>query len=137
MIMGFIDEMRAEGHAVESICWVLREQGVQVAARTYGAWRAGPAPSARTVTDAVVVDALRATHGTPESLYGRRKMTHHLQVAFCTTDRLMRQEGMSGVRRGKDVRTTVPAKDGTRAGDLLDRDFTAAAPNRVWIADFT
>ena len=140
--MGFIDAMRAKGYAVESTCRVLREQGVAVAARTYRSWRARRAPSARTVSDAVVVDALRATRGTPESLYGRRKMTHHLRrcglpVAFCTTDRLMRQEGMSGVRRGKPVRTTVSAKDGKRAGDLLDRDFTAAAPNLVWVADFT
>src|SRR5829696_1905487 len=45
--------------------------------------------------------------------------------------------GVQGVRRGKKVRTTLPAKDGRRAGDLLDRDFTAPAPNRVWIADFT
>ena len=44
---------------------------------------------------------------------------------------------MNGVRRGKGVRTTIPAKDGTRAGDLLDRDFTAPAPNRVWVTDFT
>ncbi|MDP3949482.1 MAG: IS3 family transposase, partial [Microbacterium sp.] len=40
------------------------------------------------------------------------------------------------VRRDKGIRTTVPAKDGTRAGDLLDRDFTAAAPNRTWVTDF-
>jgi transposase InsO family protein len=142
MIMGFIDAMRAKGYAVESTCRVLREQGVQVAARTYRAWRARRAPSARTVSDAVVVDALRATRGTPESLYGRRKMTHHLRrsglpVAFCTTDRLMRQEQMSGARRGKTVRTTIPGRDGKRAGDLLDRDFTATAPNLVWVADFT
>lgn len=39
--MGFIDTMKSEGHAVESICRVLREQGCQVAARTYRAWRAG------------------------------------------------------------------------------------------------
>jgi putative transposase len=39
MIMGFIDTMRAQGHAVESVCRVLREQGCQVAARTYRAWR--------------------------------------------------------------------------------------------------
>jgi putative transposase len=142
MIMGFIDEMRAEGHAVESTCRVLREQGCQVAARTYRAWRASRAPAARTVSDAAVVDALRATRGTPESLYGRRKMTHLLrragfQVAFCTVDRLMRQEGMNVVRRGKGVRTTIPGKDSHRAGDLLDRDFTAAAPNTKWVADFT
>jgi transposase InsO family protein len=49
----------------------------------------------------------------------------------------MRILGVNGVRRGKRVRTTVPAKDGRRAGDLLDRDFTAPAPNRVWVADFS
>ncbi|MBO0594669.1 hypothetical protein I2485_01985 [Nesterenkonia sp. E16_7] len=38
---------------------------------------------------------------------------------------------------GKGIRTTIPAKDGVRAGDLLNRDFTADAPNRVWVADFT
>jgi len=35
MIAGFVDQMRAEGHAVESVCRVLSEQGCQVAARTY------------------------------------------------------------------------------------------------------
>lgn len=45
--------------------------------------------------------------------------------------------GLSGVRRDKGIRTTIPAKDGKRAGDLLDRDFTAPAPNRVWVTDFT
>ncbi|KFC50361.1 hypothetical protein GY12_20220 [Micrococcus luteus] len=39
MIMGFIDQMRAKGHAVESICRVLRQEGCQIAARTYRAWR--------------------------------------------------------------------------------------------------
>ena len=43
----------------------------------------------------------------------------------------MRLLGLSGVRRDTKVRTTIPAKDGKRAGDLLDRDFTAPAPNRV------
>ena len=48
----------------------------------------------------------------------------------------MRAPGLAGVRRGKAARTTVPAKDGTRAGDLLDRNFTAPAPDRVWVSDF-
>jgi putative transposase len=43
--MGFIHTMRAEGHAVESICRVLREQGCQIAAQTYRAWRARRAPA--------------------------------------------------------------------------------------------
>jgi putative transposase len=57
--MGFIDTMRAEGHAVESICRVLRKQGCQVAARTYRNWRAVRVVAARTVSDAHVVDAVR------------------------------------------------------------------------------
>ena len=141
--MAFIDDMKAEGHAVESTCRVLTEHGCQVAARTYRSWRQGTRPIAtRTVSDAVIIDALIRVQGTPEGLYGRRKMTRWLrrqghQVALCTTDRLMRDLGMNGVRRGKGVRTTVPASDGHRAGDLLDRDFTAPAPNTRWVADFT
>jgi putative transposase len=141
--MAFIDDMKASGHAVESTCRVLTEHGCTVAARTYRSWRQANRPiAARTVSDAAVIDALISVQGTPEGLYGRRKMTRWLrrqghQVAFCTTDRLMRELGMNGVRRGKGIRTTVPAKDGNRAGDLLDRDFTAPAPNQRWVADFT
>ena len=141
--MAFIDDMRAQGYAVESTCRVLTEHGCPVAARTYRSWRTTDRTvAARTVSDAVVLDALLATRNTPEALYGRRKMTHLLRrrglnVAFCTVDRLMRDLGMSGVQRGKRPRTTIPAKDGQRAGDLLDRDFTAPGPNRVWVADFT
>jgi putative transposase len=141
--VAFIDDMRAEGHAVESTCRVLTEHGCRVAARTYRSWRQANRPvAARTVSDAVLSDALIKVQGTPEGLYGRRKMTHWLRrqghaVAFCTTDRLMRDLGMNGVRRGRQLRTTIPAKDGHRAGDLLDRDFTAPAPNQRWVADFT
>jgi putative transposase len=127
--MAFIDAMRAEGHAVESTCRVLREQGCPVAARTYRAWKRGRPASARARTDATVVDALLATKNTPEGLYGRRKMTHYLRrlghpVAFCTVDRLMTSLGMNGIRRGKQVRTTIPRKDAERAADLV----TAPSP---------
>ena len=57
--MGFVDTMRSQGHAVESVCRVLREQGCQIAARTYRAWRLGRV-AARTVSDARVVDAVEA-----------------------------------------------------------------------------
>ena len=100
------------------------------------------------MSDAVVIDALLATAGTPEGLYGRRKMTallrrrgvHDGQVSHHTVDRLMRHLGLNGVRRGKKVRTTVPdpaAKPEDRPSDLLERDFTADAPNERWVADFT
>lgn len=151
-MMGFIDAQRSEGRAVESICRVLREQGCKVAARTYRDWRRG-GPAARTVSDAHVVEGIRhvcwrtgddgVRRLTPEGLYGRRKLTAYLRrnglpgVAECTVARCMRVLGHAGIRRAKSIRTTIPAKDGVRAGDLLDRNFTAAAPNRTWVTDFT
>jgi putative transposase len=134
--------MRAQNYRVESICRVLTEHGVQVAPRTYRNWKTS-APSARTISDAYLTNALLATVGEPEELYGRRKMVRHLRrqghyAAGCTVDRLMRDEGMSGVVRGKRHRTTIPGgKNSTRAPDLLDRDFTSEAPNRKWVTDFT
>jgi HTH-like domain len=76
---------------------------------------------------------LRATVGTPDGMCGRPKMTAHLRrqghrVAACTVDRLMGDEGLSGVFRGRT--TFAGGKDPRRAPDLLDRDFTAAVPNR-------
>ena len=141
--MAFIDQMRRAGFAVASTCTVLTTQGCPVAARTYRAWKQPGRPvAARTISDAQLVNALRATRGTPEQLYGRRKMTAYLRrqgfnVAACTVDRLMRELGINGVVRGKGVRTTLPAKDADRAPDLLKRDLTALAPNRRGIADFT
>ena len=65
------------------------------------------------------------------------RRTTMASVSFGAVDRAMRLLGLVGVRRGKGVRTTTPAKDGQRAQDLLDRNFTAEAPNRVWVTDFT
>jgi len=109
--------------------------------------------AARTITDAQVVDSVRDIAWTtkadgrrklsPEGLYGRRKMTAYLrrttmpEASAGSVDRAMGTLGLSGVRRDKGVRTTIPAKDGHRAGDLLNRDFTAPAPNVVWVTDFT
>ena len=155
MILAFIDELRADGHAVESICRVLRQQGCQIAARTYRAQRQGII-AARTVTDAQVYGAVRDAAWTmvemngrvrrmltPEGLYGRRKMTalirrtRILNASRGAVDRAMRGLGLEGIRRDKGTRTTIPAKDGVRAGDLLNRDFTAPRPDHTWVMDFT
>jgi transposase InsO family protein len=154
-MLGFIDTMRAEGHAVESIIRVLQAQGVKIAARTYRAHRQGIV-AVRTITDAQVQDAVRAAawtiverNGTmrrvltPEGLYGRRKMTALIRrtsipgASRGAVDRAMRSLGLSGIRRDKGTRTTIPAKDGVRAGDLLNRDFTAPRPDHTWVMDFT
>ena len=153
MTVAFVDELRTEGHAVESICRVLREQGCQVAARTHRHWARAdrPVPD-RVIEDAKVEGKVRELawrvddHGvrrlTPEGLYGRRKMTVLVRRSLPdaspgSVDRAMRTLGLQGVTRCKGIRTTIPAKDGARAGDLLNRDFTATAPNRTWIMDFT
>lgn len=110
--------------------------------------------SARDLSDAYLIDDIwDAFHVrdeqtgawvlTPESLYGRRKVVAWLRangrpgVAACTVARCLQLMGHRGVRRARTVRTTVPARDGHRAGDLLNRNFTAVAPNRVWVTDYT
>jgi transposase InsO family protein len=127
---------------------------MQIAARTYRAWKRRNRPVAeRTVSDAMVTDAVRDIAWTtnargervlaPEGLYGRRKMTAYVRrtavpdASAGAVDRAMRTLGLSGVRRDKAPRTTIAGKDGKRAGDLLDRDFTAPEPDRVWVTDFT
>jgi putative transposase len=74
--------------------------------------------------------------------YGARKVYRQLRrqgvtVARCTVERLMRQEGMRGVVRGKRIFTTQPDESAPRPEDLVERDFSVAAPNRLWVADLT
>ncbi len=78
----------------------------------------------------------------PEGLYGRRKMTSLVrrlmpEVSPGAVDRAVKALNLTGIRRSKGIRTTIPSKDGQRASDLLDRDFTAVAANRTWVTDFT
>lgn len=136
--------MRADGHAVESICRVLREQDCQIAVGTYPAWAgSGRTVADRTVSDAMVTGQVRdlawtmdhngVREMTPEGLYGRAEMTARrdaptLAPPLGVVDRAMRTLDLQGVRRSQGIRTTIPAKGGTRAGDLLNRDFTTRPP---------
>jgi putative transposase len=75
-------------------------------------------------------------------VYGARKIHKQLRrdgvmVARRTVERLMRVLGIAGAVRGRRRRTTVPDPDNPVPEDLLRRDFTAPAPNRRWVADFT
>ncbi|MFE6946692.1 IS3 family transposase [Streptomyces chartreusis] len=157
LIVGFIDQMRAVGHAVESILIALNQAGLKIAARTLRAWcaPASPAngPAARTMSDAQVEDAVRQLAFTtnhvghrvlaPEGLYGRRKMLALIrktvlpEAGFGAVDRAMRSLGLNAVIRGRRPRTTVSNPADKRAADLLNRDFTAPAPDHKWITDFT
>ena len=120
---------------------------MRVAERTYRAWKRTQ-PCDRDLGDAIIIDAILTARVdedgalTPESMYGRRKMVALLRrqghaVSARRVDRLMRQLGVNGLVRGQGTRTTIPDRNAARAPDLLERDFTAQAPNRRWVADFT
>lgn len=135
LIVDFIDAQRTKGRAAASVCQVLREQGVQIAARSYRAMKTRQA-SARDQADAVVVDALLATVDTPKGMYGRRKMVSHLRrTGYCASarqiDRFMRELRMNRLIRGCGIRTTTPDKSADRAPDLLERDVTALSVRLV------
>ena len=76
-------------------------------------------------------------------VYGARKVWRQLHregigVARCTVERLMREMGIAGASaRRKKPRTTVPGPASARPADLLERNFTADAPRRKWVADIT
>ena len=75
-------------------------------------------------------------------VYGAEKVWRQLGREGIDTGRdrvarLMRKLGIWGVRRGRPRRTTIPADAADRPGDLVKRDFTAAAPDRLWVADLT
>jgi putative transposase len=109
----------------------------------------GRGPSKRALWEATITEILAGyyepdAHGRrrPESLYGSLKMWAHLQrqgipVARCTVERLMHRHGWQGVRRTKKVRTTVSDAEAARAPDLVKREFAVAAPNLLFVADFT
>jgi putative transposase len=75
-------------------------------------------------------------------VYGARKVWRQLNregvtVARCTVERLMRQLGLAGRVRGRRRATTIPGPADDHPTDLVDRAFTAAAPNQLWVADIT
>jgi len=85
---------------------------------------------------------IRRVYESNFKVYGARKVWRQLkrenvQVARCTVERLMRNLGLAGVRRGKRCRTTIPDTRGDRPADLVHRHFKAARPNQLWVADFT
>lgn len=60
-----------------------------------------------------------------------------IRVARCTVERLMRDMGLQGARRGKKVRTTTPDTSAPCPLDHVNRQFKANRPNELWVSDFT
>jgi putative transposase len=126
---------------VESICAVLTEHGCAVAPSTYYE-AVGRAPSRRALRDEDLKVEIARVHEANYGVYGPRKVwlalnREGIEVARCTIERLMRDMGLAGARRGKKVITTRPDPTASRAADLVKRRFLPLAPNRLWVADFT
>jgi transposase InsO family protein len=127
---------RRERFGVEPICRVL---GVPVS--TFYARRSRK-PSRRSLEDRKLLLEIHAARAGYRRVYGVRKTWKELHrrgvaVGRDRVARLMRQEGLEGVRRGKKRRTTIPDEAAERARDLLQRDFSATAPNEKWVCDIT
>jgi putative transposase len=131
----FIEERRGR-FCVELMCRVLG-----ASSSTYYAARSRP-PSARAITDAWLTEEICRVFEANYGVYGARKVWRQLhregiQVGRDRTWRLMREAGIQGVRRGKKTFTTRRDENAARPPDLVERDFTASAPNRLWVADIT
>ena len=145
----FIDDHK-DRFWVEPICRTLTKHGVQIAPSTYYAAKARP-PSAREVRDVgllVEIQRVFSDRNLGRGLAGVRKVWRLLRrdpavverfgpIARCTVGRLMRAAGLQGIRRGKRFVTTRRDDQAARPPDRVQRDFTAEAPNRLWIVDFT
>ena len=114
---------------------------LEIAPSTY--WSAKGRPlSARAISDAVLMPLLMALWVRNFSVYGRRKLTKAARraghdIGRDQVARLMRQLGIRGASRARKRFTTHADPAHARAPDLVKRDFTAARPDALWVADFT
>ena len=138
-MIAFIEEYR-EAFGVEPICRVL-----PIASSSYYAHAAisrnPDLASNRSKKDIADAREILRVHKMSTGRYGARKVWHHLRregmdIARCTVERLMKSLGLQGVTRGKK-KTTIPDPALPCPLDKVNRNFTATAPNQLWVSDFT
>ena len=139
-MVGFIDQYR-EIYGVEPICNVL-----PIAPSTYHRCKVleqhPEQRSDRARRDEQLMPDIQRVWEENHCNYGARKVWKQLNresipVARCTVERLMKQLGLEGVRRGKRCITTVPDEAANKPLDLVNREFVAQRPNQLWVADIT
>ncbi len=140
-MIAFIDENR-DAYGVEPVC-----ETIEIAPATYYEHkrqeREPQRRSARAKRDETLMPEIQRVFDANYRVYGVRKVWKQLlregfTVAKCTVRRLMRHMGLRGATRGKAFAvTTIPDELLAHPRDLVERDFTATAPNRLWIADMT
>jgi len=140
-MVAFIDDCREE-YGIEPICRVLPiapSTYYEQEARRVDASRLPP----RLARDAELREEVERVWKENRSVYGARKVWLQLKregfdVARCTVERLMGAMGLRGVVRGRAFRrTTIVDEAAQRPADLVQREFSADRPNRLWVADLT
>lgn len=138
-MIGFINDYR-DVFGVEPICRVL-----PIASSTYYAHaacaRTPDCAADRARKDTKDAREIQRVFDASKGRYGARKVWHQLRregykIARCTVERLMRALGLQGVTRGKK-KTTIPGPAQACPQDKVNRQFTADAPNKLWVSDFT
>lgn len=129
----FIEDHR-NAYPVRTMCAVL-----EVSPSGYYAWRGRP-ESARQVADRSLAADIRRIHADNRAVYGSPRVHAALRaegrrIGVNRIARLMRRNGIQGRHKRRAPRTTDSNHSHSIAPNLLDRQFTAAAPNRVWLAD--
>ena len=136
MSFRFIEDHR-ETYPVRLMCAVL-----EVSPAGYYAWRERPV-SARAGSNSTLLAEIRQVHHDSGQRYGSPRVHAALRTqgrgaSRGRIERLMRRYGIRAIMaRPRRVRTTDSRHDLPIAPNLIARDFTAAAPNRVWLADIT
>ena len=134
MKFGFI----AKHRGVWPVTWLCEALGVSRSG--FHAWL-GRAPSARARSDEMLGARVRASFIASYRTYGARRVWHDVLAeghpcGLHRIERLMRQQAL----KARPRRRGLPRDDGQRsviAENVLDRQFSAEAPNQKWVADFT
>ncbi len=99
-------------------------------------------PSARARADALLAEQISRIHRESHGTYGAPRIHFELtargvRVGRKRVARIMREKGLRGVSRRKWITTTVRDRSAAVAPDLVNRNFAAAGPNQLWVADIT
>lgn len=130
------------------ICAERANHSVADPCRTLGVSRAGfygargRPPSARSLEDGLIAEAIREIHADSRGTYGAPRVQAMLarrgvRVGRKRVARLMRAKGISGLVKHKRGRTTIRVPGVATAPDLVRREWSPSEPNRLWVADIT
>jgi putative transposase len=131
-----IDAQKAH-HGVSHLARVLG-----VARAGYYAWASRP-PSDRARQDALLGEQIRQIHARSRGTYGAPRVHAELRLGLDVrvgrkrVARLMREHGLQGIHRRRRGGLTRRDPHAVPAPDLVERDFTPAGPDRLWVADVT